>query len=95
MPHEPLVGSDPMEMPEPEEPLHSPLRYVTSGIGCGCGCLGMLVVLASSVALVAIPLEMYSEGPGNAGMLGVLGAITGLLICGTGLAAYVGSLFMD
>ena len=55
----------------------------------------MLVVLASSVALVAIPLEMYSEGPGNAGMLGVLGAITGLLICGTGLAAYVGSLFMD
>ncbi len=64
-----------MAIPEPEEPQYSPLRYVTSGTGCGCGCLGLLLLLISGIALAMIPLEMYPEGPGNAGMWGAIGSL--------------------
>lgn len=84
-----------MEFAVPEEPIHSPLRNVTGGAGCGCGCLGMLVMLVSSIGLAAIPLEMYAEGPGNAGMWSVFGITVALLFMAMGVAAFVGSLFMD
>ena len=84
-----------MEFPEYEEPEHSPARNVISGAGCGCGCLGMLLILASAMALAMIPLEMYPEGPGNAGMWSIVGITFGLIFCLMGTVGFIGSLFIE
>lgn len=84
-----------MEFPDlDEEPEHSPARYMISGGGCGCGCLGMLIILLASMALAAIPLQMYAEGPGNAGLWGVIGLTLGILTLTVGCGAYIFSLFI-
>lgn len=84
-----------MELPDlDEEPEHSPARYMISGGGCGCGCLGLLIILLASVGLAAIPLEMYAEGPGNAGLYSSLGLICGISTLVIGIGAYIFSLFI-
>lgn len=73
----------------------SPLRNVASGTSVGCGCLGLLFLLVSAVAMLGIYIEAYEGGPGNTVVWASLGGCIGTTCIATGLAGFVGSLFMD
>lgn len=78
-----------------EELQPSPLKNITGGSGCGCGCIGMLVALAGTMVLVAIPLGMYldpSAAPYGTGIALVLG---GLTLSALGVVIWLVSVFMD
>jgi len=73
----------------------SPLRNVVSGLGAGCGCLGLLGVLLGGGVWLGIPLDLYSDGSGQMVFVGGLVLLVGAVLTMIGLAAFVGSLFMD